>query len=100
MYIVYGLVIHSLGPSPFLKGGSKFRLPPPKGGIWKIKKGGLKYGTRAGLLKRGADTYYIFCFTLCKIVLCIWKKNKNFCHHDFMKKGLSKLSKNESENVP
>ena len=39
-------------------------------------------------------------FTLCKIVLCIWRKIIFFYHHDFMKKGRSKLSKNEPENVP
>ena len=39
-------------------------------------------------------------FTLCKIVLCIWRKIIFFCHHNFMKKGHSKLSKNEPENIP
>ena len=39
-------------------------------------------------------------FTLCKIVLCIWRKTIFFCHHNFMKKGHSKLSKNEPENIP
>ena len=39
-------------------------------------------------------------FTLSKIVLYIWKKNFFFCHHNFMKKGHSKLSKNEPENIP
>ena len=28
------------------------------------------------------------------------KKNYFFCHHNFMKKGQSKLTKNEPENVP
>ena len=39
-------------------------------------------------------------FTLCKIVLYIWRKKKIFCHHNFLKKGRSKLSKNEPENIP
>ena len=39
-------------------------------------------------------------FTLCKIVLYIWRKIIFFCHHNFMKKGHSKLSKNEPENIP
>ena len=29
-----------------------------------------------------------------------FKKNYFFCHHNFMKKGHYKLSKNEPENVP
>ena len=48
--------------------------------------------------------FIIFTFrnysTLCKIVLCIWRKIIFFCHHDFMKKDRSKLSKNEPENIP
>ena len=28
------------------------------------------------------------------------KKNYFFCHHNFMKTGHSKLSKNEPENIP
>ena len=28
------------------------------------------------------------------------KKNFFFCHHNFMKKGHSKLSKNEPEDIP
>ena len=38
-------------------------------------------------------------FTLCKIVLCIWRKIIFFCHHNFMKKG-HKLSKNNPEIIP
>ena len=38
--------------------------------------------------------------TLCKTVLCIWRETIFFCHHNFMKKGHSKLSKNEPENIP
>ena len=33
-------------------------------------------------------------------VLCIWRKNIFFCHHSFMKKGHSNLSKNKPENIP
>ena len=29
-----------------------------------------------------------------------FKKNYLFYHHNFMKKGHSKLSKNETENIP
>ena len=32
-------------------------------------------------------------FTLCKIVLSIWRKNIFFCQHNFKKKGHFKLSK-------
>ena len=93
-------------------GGSNFWLPPPEGGIWKILKRGWKYGAGAGLLKRGClhFSYLIFSrfiififrnyFTFCKIVLCIWRKIIFFCNHNFMKKGHSKLSKNEPENIP
>ena len=63
--------------------------------------------------KGGADTfpfsYLIFSrfiiftfrnyFTLCKIVLSISRKIKFFCHHNFMKKGHSKFSINEPENI-
>ena len=38
-------------------------------------------------------------FPLCKIVLCIWRRNYFFCHRSFMKIGHSKLSKNEPENI-
>ena len=36
-------------------GGSKFWLSSPEGGIWKINKGGWKYGAEAGLLKWGEE---------------------------------------------
>ena len=36
-------------------------------------------------------------FTLWKVVLCIWKIF--FCYHNFMKKGHSKFSKNESGKI-
>ena len=90
-----------------------FWLPPPEGGIWKNKKRGWKYGAEAGLLEGGSDwhfSYLIFSrfiifkfrnyFTLCNIVLRIWRKIIFFCHHNFMKKVHSKLSKNELENIP
>ena len=38
-------------------------------------------------------------FTLCKIVLCIWRKFIFFCHQSFIKKNHSQLSKNEPENI-
>ena len=38
-------------------------------------------------------------FTLGKIVLCIWRTIIFFCHHSFMKKDHSKLSKNEPEYI-
>ena len=58
----------------------------------------------------GADTsYFIFSrfiiftfrsyFTLCRNCYAFEKK-KNFCHNISMKKGHSKLSKNELENIP
>ena len=104
-------------PAPFKKeGGSKFRLSPPEGGIWKIKKGGGSMVQGQVLLKERGDwhfSYLIFSrfiiftfftfrnyFTLCKIVLCIWRKTIFFCHHNFMKKDHYKLPKNEPENIP
>ena len=107
---------------PLFKGRGEvnFDYLPQMGGIWKIKKRGWKYGTGADLLKWGRGgggvgrlgwhfSYLIFSrfsiftvrndFTFCKIVLCIWRKNIFFCHH-VMKKGYSKLSKNEPENIP
>ena len=55
------LLTHSSDLPPALK--SKFWLPPPEGGIWKIKKRGWKYGAGAGPLKRGeADTFPIYFF--------------------------------------
>ena len=40
-------------------------------------------------------------FTLCKILLCYAFDEKTFffCHHNFMKIGHSKLSKNELQNI-
>ena len=75
---------------PFLNGGEvNFKYLPQRGQIWKIKKIRWKYGAGAGLLKRWGwrFSYLIFSrfiifafrnyFTLCKILLCIWRK-KNF----------------------
>ena len=96
--------------SPLFKGGS---ITSPWG-IWKIKKRGGSLVQRQVFLKGGEGvwhfSYLIFSrfiiftfrnyFTLYRIVLCIWRKIIFFCHHNFMKKGHSKLSKNEPENVP
>ena len=100
---------------PFLKGGVKFWLPPPDGGKYELKKGGGTIVERQAFLKGGwgewgwyfsnliFSRFIIFTFrnyfSLCKIVLCIWRKIIFFCHHNFMKKGHSKLSKNEPENI-
>ena len=107
--------LHNLDLPPLFKGRQLILITsPPLGGegLWKILKRGWKYGAGAGLLKRGGwnFSYLIFSrfiiftfrnyFTLCKIVLCIWRKIIFFCHHNFMNKGYSKLSKNEPENIP
>ena len=94
---------HNSDRLPFLRRGggiSKFWLPSPEGGTWKIKKGGWMYVAGAGLLNREGwhFSYLIFSrfiiFKFHKIVLCIIF----FYHHNFMKKGYSNLSKNEPEN--
>ena len=119
--IVYNIV-RIPPPSPQFQsgGGSKFWLPPPpERGIWKIRKGSgsmvqgqvlLKvcvWAERCGgwhFLSLIFSRFIIFTYrnyiTLCKIVLCIWRETIFFCHHNFMKKGHSKLSKNEPENIP
>ena len=81
---------HSLDP-PFLKGGSKFWLPPPEGQeSEKLKKGGGSMVQGQVLLKGGGGgwqfSYLILSrlaifefrnfFTLCKIESCIWRKKK------------------------
>ena len=71
-----------------------------------LKKGGGRGGAGEGawhfsyliLSKSNIFTFRNY-FTLCKIVLCIWRKFF-FCNQNFMKKGHSYLSKNEPENVP
>ena len=92
---------HSLDPSPFLKGGSKFSLPPAEGGDWKIKKRGISMVQGQVFLKGGGEgwhfPYLIFSmftiftfrnyFTLCKIVVYIWRKIIFFCHHNLSKSG-------------
>ena len=78
---------HSLNPPPLFKGGSKFWLPALGERIQNIKRKGWKYGAGAGFLKRGGglEFAYLFLsrfiiftfrnyFTLCRIVLCIWRK--------------------------
>ena len=119
------VTLHSLDLSPppppaaplFKGGGGKFWLPSPEGATWKLKKGGGSILQGQVLLKgwgrEGGGwhfSYLIFSrciiftfrnyFTLCKIVLCIWRKIIFFCHHNFTKKGHSKLSKNKPENIP
>ena len=57
----------------------------------------------ACLLKRGADIfpiYYRNYLTLCKLCYAFEEKIIFFYHHNFMKKGHSKLSKNKPENIP
>ena len=110
--IVYNIV---RTPSPFLKRGEvNFDYLPWSGESEKLEKrdGSIEHGQV--LLKKAWGgwhfSYLIFSrfiiftfrnyFTLCKIVLCIWRKIIFFCHHNFMKKGHSKLSKNEPENIP
>ena len=46
----------------FLKGESKFWLPPPKGGESEKLKKGWKYGGGAGLLKRERLALFLFKF--------------------------------------
>ena len=79
------------------------RTPPLEGGrIWKSRKRGVGGGG-------WHFSYLIFSrfiiftfrnyFTHSKIVLCIWRKIIFSYHRNFMKKGHSKLSRNESENI-
>ena len=102
--IVYNIVRTPI----FLKRG-KVNLDylPRRGEYEKLEKGG-------GSMVKGQvgwhfsylifSRFIIFTFrnycTLCKIVLCIWRKTIFFCHRNFMKKGHSDLSKNEPENIP
>ena len=91
IYIIYIMyVYHSSDSHPLLgvkRGRSTFWLPLPDGrGSWKIKKE-WKYGAGVGLWWGGGVGFFrilffsrfiIFTFrnyfTLCKIVLCIWRK--------------------------
>ena len=102
-----------LPPLLFLKEGVNFDSIPSRGeGSQKLKRG-WKYGAGAGLLKGGWGwhfSYWVFprfiiftfrnYFTLCKILSYIWGKIIFFCHHNFRKKGHSKVSRNEPENIP
>ena len=114
IYIYIYLYIVLNPPAPFLKGGVNFKYLLGRKGESekKIKTREWKYSAGTGLLKRG-DCHFSFLFflrfiiftfrnyfTLCKIVLCIWRKLVFFCHRDFMKKGHSKLPKDEPENIP
>ena len=113
--------VSNFDPCPPLKGEVSFdylpRSPREGGGqIWEFLKRGWKYGAGAGLLKKAGEgrgwhfSYLCFSrfiiftfrnyFTLYKIGLCIWRKIIFFCYHNFMKKGHSKLSTNEPENIP
>ena len=94
--VVYIMLLFAFGikmiivrsPPLFSKGGgSKFWLPPTEGGIWKIKEGGgnmvqgqvfLKAEGRPTLFLSNFFEVYHFAFrnyfTLCKIVLRIWRE--------------------------
>ena len=77
-------------------------------------EGEWKYGAGEVFLKEGRWNwdflYLIFSrfiistfrnyFTLSKSVLIFEEKKFFFCHHKFLKKRHSKLSKIESENIP
>ena len=101
---------HSLVPL-FLKEAKKINYLPQRGRDLKNQKLGGSMVQGQIILKRGSwhFSYLIFLrfiiftfrnyFTLCKIVLCIWRRII-FCYHNFMKKSHSKLSKNEPENIP
>ena len=83
------------------EGGVHFNyLHQRGGGTLKNLKRGWEYGAGSGLFKRGGGGCNFSClicsrfiiftfwnyFILCKIALCIWRKKKLFCHHNFMKK--------------
>ena len=83
--IVYNIVRNPL--LSFKARESKFWLPPQEGKVWKIRKRRWKYGAGAGPLKTGGSWHFFYLifarfiiftfriyFTLCKIVLCIWRK--------------------------
>ena len=103
-----------LAPSFFKRGEVNFDDVPRRGGIWRIKKGVEVWCRGGSSYKRGEGgwrfSYLIFWrfiiftfrnyFTLCKIVLCIWRRIIFFCHDNFVKKGHFKLCKNEPENIP
>ena len=89
--------------------GPEFRT---LGRVWKIKKGVEVWCPARSFQQwgEGEEGGWHFCylifwslsfftfwnyFTLCKIVLYIWKRIFFFCQHNFVKKSHSKLSKNE-----
>ena len=105
-------MLHSSDLRPFLKGGSKFWLPPPEEGIWKIKNGGGGSMVQGQVFIKGGRLA-LFLFNFFKVYhFYIWKllyplqncvmhlKKKIFCHHNYMKKVHSKLSKTEPESIP
>ena len=104
------VTITTTPPHIFFKGGGgvNFDYLPRWWEYLKNFKKGAEVCSGAGLLKKtpflfNFSSFIVFTsrnyFTLCKIVLCIWRKIIFFCHHNFMKKGHSKLSKNEPENI-
>ena len=101
------LIIHSSDPPFFLKGREvNFDCLPRKGEYERIQKGGGSMGQGQIFLKEGGwhFSYLIFSrfiiftfrnyFTLCKIVLCIWRKT--FSPTIIYEKGHSKY---EEENI-
>ena len=80
-----------------------------KGKPERLKKGGWKYGVTAGLLKR--EGWHFSYLILSRFIIFTCRnyplqsyyafegKVFFFCHHNFVKKGNSKLSKNEPENI-
>ena len=99
--------------TPLFKGGevSFDYLPWQRGDLKNFKKGVEEWCRGRSFLKGGgAETFLVSFFqglsflhleiTLCKIVLCIWRKKIFFGHHNFMKKGHSKSSKNKPKRIP
>ena len=114
--MLYKLLIKSItrssDPPPLFKeGGVNFSYLPQHGGLWKIKKaGGSMVQGQVFLKGEGRlfpiwffSSFIIFTFrnyfTLCKIALHNWRKKTFFCHHNFVQKSHSKLSKNEPEKI-
>ena len=63
------------------------------------------------LKKKGVWFWYFFYLVFLRFIIFAFRKIAKlchafeekvffFCHHDFMKKGHSKLFKNERENIP
>ena len=104
------LIVLTHPPSFFLK----FWLPTPAGEIWKYKTRLWNYAAGQFFLK-GSGRLTLFQFNFFKVYHfwfykllyllknCIMKLKKKFfflCHHNFIKKHHSKLSKNEPQNIP